>query len=136
MAEVAFFALAACALLSALFVVRSRNLVHAVLWLGVTLLATAALYAALGASFLAGVQMLVYVGGVVTLMIFGVMITRRHEGNVVPAESSGGARAAIVSLAFFGLVAWAIHATRASTRRRIARGPPSRISAARSSTTT
>ena len=80
--------------------------------------------------------MLLYVGGVVTLMIFGVMITRRHEGNVVPAESSGGARAAIVSLAFFGLVAWAIHATPGldapadRVRATIA------ISAARSSTTT
>ncbi len=65
---------------SAVFVVRAKNLVHAVLWLGVTLLGTAALYAQLNAPFLAGVQVLTYVGGVVTLMIFGVMVTRRHEG--------------------------------------------------------
>ena len=48
----------ACALASAILVVRTANLVHAVLWLSVTLLSTAALYAMLGASFLAGVQAL------------------------------------------------------------------------------
>jgi NADH-quinone oxidoreductase subunit J len=107
----AFGLIAACALASAIFVVQSANLVHAVLWLGVTLLATAALYAMLGASFLAGVQVLLYVGGVVTLMIFGVMITRRHEGTVAPAETRGARRGILVAGALFGVVAAAIRAT-------------------------
>ena len=98
-------------LASACLVVRVANLVHAVLWLGVTLVATAALYATLGASFLAGVQVLVYVGGVVTLMIFGVMITRRHDGILVPAESGGQVRGALLGGAFFALLAWATLAT-------------------------
>jgi NADH-quinone oxidoreductase subunit J len=102
---------AACALLSALFVVRSTNLVHAALWLGVTLLTTAVLYAMFGASFLAGVQVLVYVGGVITLMIFGVMITRRHDGVVVQAESARQARGVVVAGGFFGIVAAAIRST-------------------------
>jgi NADH-quinone oxidoreductase subunit J len=65
----------------------------------------------LGASLLAGVQVLLYVGGVITLMIFGVMITHRHEGLAVPAESAGRARAAVASAALFGVVAAAIFAT-------------------------
>lgn len=111
MQTIGFAIVAACALVSALFVVRSGRLIRAVLWLGVTLVATAALYAMLGASFLAGVQVLVYVGGVVTLMIFGVMVTRRHEGIVVEIESARTGRAALIALGLFGVVATAIRTT-------------------------
>jgi NADH-quinone oxidoreductase subunit J len=100
--------IAACLLLSALFVIRATNLVHAVLWLGVTLGATAVLYAMLGASFLAGVQVMLYVGGVVTLMIFGVMLTRRHDGLAVPAGRTSRARGALVAAALFGVLASAV----------------------------
>jgi NADH-quinone oxidoreductase subunit J len=111
MEAIAFGITAVCALLSAIAVVRSRDLVHAVLWLGVTLFATAVLYAMLGASFLAGVQVLLYVGGVVTLMIFGVMMTRRHERGAPRLEDAGSGRAAAVALAIFASFAWALHST-------------------------
>jgi len=107
-ATIGFGFVAACLLLSALFVIRATNLVHAVLWLGVTLGATAVLYAMMGASFLAGVQVLLYVGGVVTLMIFGVMLTRRHDGLAVPAERTSRARGALVAAALFGVLAAAV----------------------------
>ncbi len=103
--SVAFGTVAACVLLSAIFVVGSRDLVHAVLWLGVTLGATAAAYAMLDASFLAAVQVLLYVGGVVTLMIFGVMVTRRHDGIVVSAERTSPGRGAFAAAALFGILA-------------------------------
>ncbi len=106
-----FGIVAACMAISALFVVLSRRLVRAVLWLAVTLVATAALYAMQGASFLAGVQVLVYVGGVVTLMIFGVMVTRRHDGITVTLESTRSGRAGVVALALFGVVAFAVRTT-------------------------
>ena len=67
----------------AIRVVTSGDLVRAVLWLAATLLGTAVVYALLHAPFLAGVQVLTYVGGVVTLMIFGVMVTRKHDGTTV-----------------------------------------------------
>jgi len=111
MEALAFGIAAGCALLSALTVVRSRDLVHAVLWLGVTLFATAVLYAMLGASFVAGVQVLLYVGGVVTLMIFGVMMTRRHDGATAKLEDPASARAAAVALSLFVAVAWAVLTT-------------------------
>ncbi len=110
--ETAFFAfIAAAMLVPGYFAVRNANLIHAALWLGASLLATAGMYAMLGASFLAGVQVLVYVGGIVTLMLFGVMMTRTHEGLVAPAESQNTARAAAVAVTLFAVIAQAINRT-------------------------
>ena len=103
-----FVIVAAVILVSALFVVRAKNLIHAVLWLAVTLLGTAALYAQLNAPFLAGVQVLTYVGGVVTLMIFGVMVTRRHESVDIAAESDADEKGFIFAAALFVILALAI----------------------------
>lgn len=111
MQSIAFGGLAACLLATAVMVVRSGNLIRAALWLGATLTVTAGLYALVGASFLAAVQVLLYVGGVMTLMIFGVMITRRHEGLHVPAESQGSVRAAAAAVTLFVSVAAAVYAT-------------------------
>jgi NADH-quinone oxidoreductase subunit J len=92
----------------AIRVVTSHDLVRAVLWLAATLLGTAVLYALLHAPFLAGVQVLTYVGGVVTLMVFGVMVTRKHDGSNVALANIGRLRGAIAALAFFVVVASAI----------------------------
>ncbi len=108
MPRLGFGLLALAMVVAALFVVRSRNLVRAVLWLALVLLLTAALYAILGAPFLAGVQVLTYVGGVVTLMIFGVMVTGRHEGAVAEVDSADRIRGLLLALAFFALVGGAI----------------------------
>ena len=106
-----FIVVALCMAASAIRVVTSRRLVHAVLWLAVTLVSTAALYAMQGASFLAAVQVLVYVGGVVTLMIIGVMVTRRHEGIAVDVDTTRALRAGLVSVSLFAIVAFAIETT-------------------------
>ena len=92
----------------AIRVVTCRDLVRAILWLAATLLGTAVLYALLRAPFLAGVQVLTYVGGVVTLMIFGVMVTRKHEGATFTIGGVGRLRGALAALAFFIVVATAI----------------------------
>ena len=87
------------ALGGALRVVTSENLVHVVLYLGVTLLATAGLYAQLDAGFLAAIQILLYTGGVITLMLFAVMLARR-SGGAVPAEGHAHAvRSFVVAIA-------------------------------------
>jgi NADH-quinone oxidoreductase subunit J len=92
----------------ALRVVTSGNLVRAILWLAATLLGTAVLYALLHAAFLAGVQVLTYVGGVVTLMVFGVMVSRMHEGTTFTIDGTGRLRGALAALGFFAVVAAAI----------------------------
>ncbi len=61
-------------------VVTSRNVVHAVLFLVVALAASAALFLLLGAEFVAWTVVLVYIGAVVVLFLFGIMITRAPLG--------------------------------------------------------
>ena len=60
---------------SAVCVVTVRNLVHAAFWLMITLFCVAALYVFLKADFLAATQVVVYVGGILVLVLFGVMMT-------------------------------------------------------------
>ncbi len=93
---------------SAVQVVRSADLVHVVLWLALTLVGTAGLYVLLDAGFLAAIQLLLYTGGVITLMLFAVMLARR-EGGVIPAGGQqGGLRAGLAVLGFFAVVGSAI----------------------------
>jgi NADH-quinone oxidoreductase subunit J len=109
MDPIAFGIVAACLLLAALLVVTSKNLVHAVLWLAVTLATTSALFVLLQAPFLAGIQVLLYTGGVITLMLFGVMLTRRHERVFIENETSARRRfpALLAAGVLFGVIAWA-----------------------------
>ncbi len=66
---------------AALRVVTTRNVVHAALWLVGTLLGAASMYVLLYADFVAWVQVLVYVGAMVVLMLFGLMLTRAPIGS-------------------------------------------------------
>jgi NADH-quinone oxidoreductase subunit J len=107
--QLAFAAVCAVTFFSAVRVVATSNLVRAVFWLALSLLGTAVLYALLEAPFLAGVQVLTYVGGVVTLMVFGVMVTRQHDGSAVVAESADQGRAALISgglVVLMGMAIW------------------------------
>jgi NADH-quinone oxidoreductase subunit J len=79
-ADVLIAALGAVALGSGLLVVTTRHVVRAGLWLVVTLGATAGLYLVLTAELVAWVQVLLYVGAVVVLLLFAVMLTRAPIG--------------------------------------------------------
>jgi NADH:ubiquinone oxidoreductase subunit 6 (subunit J) len=103
-----FYLLALLILFGAARVVACRDLVHAVLWLGVVLVLTAGMFLTLGAPFLAGIQLLLYTGGVITLMLFGVMLTRRHREIGVEVDSSRRLPAALAAVGLFGAMACAI----------------------------
>jgi NADH-quinone oxidoreductase subunit J len=75
--DVIFYLFAAVTLISAFFVVTSRNIVHAAFYLLFTFFGVAGIYVMLGADFVAIVQLIVYVGGILILLIFGVMITNK-----------------------------------------------------------
>jgi NADH-quinone oxidoreductase subunit J len=75
--QIIFLLTGALVLGSALMVVTVRNLLHAALWLVVSLFGVAVLYAILQANFLAVVQVVVYIGAIAILFIFAVMLTRR-----------------------------------------------------------
>lgn len=78
--EVVFLLLSLVAVASALLVVTTGNLVHAALWLVVTLSSMAGCYVVLAAEFVAWVQILIYVGAVVVLLLFALMLTKAPTG--------------------------------------------------------
>jgi NADH:ubiquinone oxidoreductase subunit 6 (subunit J) len=109
MAWIGFMVIALVILTSALQVVRSTNLVHTVFWLAGALMGTAALFVHLHADFLAAVQVLLYTGGVITLMLFGVMLTRRLSGIEIQHGSKNVFGGIAVATALLGLIAMAIN---------------------------
>jgi NADH-quinone oxidoreductase subunit J len=70
--------MAASALVSAILVIATRNIVHSVIALATCFIAIAVLFVMLSAEFVAIVQILVYVGAVVVVILFGIMLTRRE----------------------------------------------------------
>ena len=93
--------LAAVVLLGAAWVVTLRNLFRAALSLGLILLGVAGLFVVLEAEFLAFVQVLVYVGAILTLVVFAIMVTAKLDPPRAVAMSRHRWPAAAASLGLF-----------------------------------
>jgi NADH-quinone oxidoreductase subunit J len=102
--EVVFTLLGVIALGSAVLMVSTRNVVRAALWLVVTLGAIAGCYLVLTAEFVAVVQLLIYVGAVVVLLLFAVMFTRAPVGPATDLDTGNRPVAALVAVATGGLL--------------------------------
>lgn len=85
---VLFAAVAAVVALSALGVVLSKSVVRAAVWLLFALIGVAVVYFLLGAEFLGAAQLIVYVGGTLVLMAFGVMLTNQGPFAGIPPKRS------------------------------------------------
>ena len=83
----AFWGLGLVLVGSALAVVLSKNLFHAVLWLALALTGTAGVFLQLDAEFLAAVQLLLYAGGIVTIVVFAIVVTERLVGDRITQTS-------------------------------------------------
>jgi NADH-quinone oxidoreductase subunit J len=103
--EVLFWGLAVVMGVSALRVVTTQNVVHAALYLVGTLMGAAALYVLLLAEFLAWAQVLIYVGAVVVLMLFGLMLTRAPIGKR-SYDNDQRLLAALVAGGLFAVMSW------------------------------
>jgi NADH-quinone oxidoreductase subunit J len=115
LADGVFGGLSIVVLAAAVLVVTSRNIIHAALWLVVCFGALAGCYLVLTAEFLAWVQVLIYVGAVVVLMLFGAMLTRAPIGPAQDLDSHNRPVAAVAGLASGGvLVALTINAFRSA----------------------
>lgn len=79
MVDVVFLIISVLTILCSLMVVRSDKLVHSAVYLAGTFIGTAALFILLEAEFIAWVQVLVYVGAVITLILFTIMLTKKGE---------------------------------------------------------
>ncbi|KAB2350682.1 NADH-quinone oxidoreductase subunit J family protein [Actinomadura rudentiformis] len=97
--EIVFTLLGIVAVGSGLLVVTTRQLVHAALWLVVSFGALAGGYLVLTAEFVAWVQVLIYVGAIVVLLLFGIMLTRAPIGQSMDLDSGNRWIAAGVAVA-------------------------------------
>ncbi len=96
-----FYTFAAVALVGAVGLILARDIFHSALFLVLTLASVAAVYVILGADFLGAVQVLIYVGAIMVLIIFGVMLTPQQV-NLPDARGPGQAIAGLVlALALF-----------------------------------
>jgi NADH-quinone oxidoreductase subunit J len=92
-----FWTTAVVLLASSLGVVLTRNLFHSVLYLAVALVATAVEFLLLDSAFLFGVQLLLYAGGVVTIVVFAIMLTERLVGQSIRQTSRHLVNGAVVA---------------------------------------
>lgn len=79
---ITFLIVAFVILASAVLVISAKEMFHSALYLAIMFLSIAALFVMLNAEFLAAVQILVYAGAVIVLMIFAIMLTKRERGDV------------------------------------------------------
>lgn len=103
--QIVFWVLAVVIAFSAVRVVTTRNVIHAALYLVGTLMGAAGMYILLVAEFVAWVQVLVYVGAIVVLMLFGLMLTRAPIGKG-DYDNDQRPLAALCALAIFGVTSW------------------------------
>jgi NADH-quinone oxidoreductase subunit J len=95
--DLAFWVLSVMLVGSALAVVLSKNLFHAVLWLALALTGTAGIFLLLNAEFLAAVQLLLYAGGIITVVVFAIVVTERLIGERLSQTNRGVVSGALVS---------------------------------------
>jgi len=103
--QIVFWLTAAVIVASAVQVVTTRNLVHAALWLIVTLFGMAIIFVLLSAGFLAVVQVVVYIGAISILIIFAIMLTRRVMQDTGP-QTNNNWRLALLIAAVLGAGIW------------------------------
>lgn len=105
--NIAFLVIALVMVVGAVRVVSSPNVVHAALMLVLTLGGSAALFLMLGAEFVAWAVVLVYIGAVIVLFLFGIMITRAPTGrDPVNLDHDRKWPAALIALGTFVTIAW------------------------------
>ncbi|MFD3628499.1 NADH-quinone oxidoreductase subunit J [Streptomyces sp. NPDC058698] len=106
--EIAFLLVGLVTLGAAVITVTTRQLVHAALWLVVALGGLAVEYLLLTAEFIAWVQVLIYVGSVVVLLLFGLMLTRAPIGSSPDADSGNRWIALTVAVVSATALVWVV----------------------------
>ena len=105
----AFFAvIAVVAIVAALKMVTTNNVVHAALYLLVVLSAVAAVYVILGAEFVAATQVLVYLGAIMVLLLFGVMLTRAKIGAETDLDHDQKWIGALVAVGMLAVMSYSL----------------------------
>ena len=103
-----FYVIAAGIVFSAIRVVTSQNVVHAALYLVAVLAGVGAQYVVLAAEFVAATQVLVYIGAIVVLFLFGIMLTRTRIGRDQDLTNRHWGSGAAAAVLLFAVMAYAL----------------------------
>jgi NADH-quinone oxidoreductase subunit J len=103
---VLFFVIAFATASSALAVVFSRNIVRAAVWLLFTLIGVSTTYFLLGAEFLGASQLIIYVGGTLVLVVFGVMLTAQETFQKLKSRANEWVVGGVLAAALFALLVY------------------------------
>ena len=108
--NIAFYIIAALMVVGAIRVVTTKNVMHAALWLVLVLSGAAAQYILLAAEFVAITQVLVYLGAIIVLFLFGIMLTRAKTGNDDDLDNKKSAKfiGAGIGIALLGLMGYSL----------------------------
>lgn len=116
--EICFWFFAILIISSAIVVVSSRNIIYSVFALLFTFFGVAGIYVILSADFLAITQIMIYIGGILVLLIFGVMLTNRITGVDIKSGQTGKVQilfAGFISVVVIGLLIYLFTTTRWNT---------------------
>ncbi len=102
--SILFYFFAALTGLSVLFIVLTKNILYAAFALILTFIGIAGLFVFLGAEFIAITQILVYVGGVLVLLVFGIMLTQQLKGEKIKSDKYQLFFGVITAIAMFALL--------------------------------
>jgi NADH-quinone oxidoreductase subunit J len=111
MSDIAFWVIVGITVGSAFMVVQSKSLLYSAYALLFTFIGVTGLYIFLWADFLAVVQIVVYVGGILVLIIFGIMLTNKITSVNISHTSMQKSMGAVVVIAFIGLLGYMILST-------------------------
>jgi NADH:ubiquinone oxidoreductase subunit 6 (subunit J) len=111
MADIVFWVIASITVISAAFVVLNNQLLYSAVALLITLFGVAGLYVFLWADFIAGVQLIVYIGGILVLIIFGIMLTNRISSVRLSQTNVQQGIGAVVSIWLLILISLVISKT-------------------------
>jgi NADH-quinone oxidoreductase subunit J len=106
--HIAFGFIAAIVVIGALRVVTTNNVVHAALWLVAVLAGVGASFLLLGAEFVGVTQLLIYVGAIVVLFLFGIMLTRAPIGREVNLTSRNWPMGLVVAIPIAGVLTYTL----------------------------
>ena len=106
--NIAFAIIAATMVVCALKMVTTANVVHAALYLVIVLAGVAAIFILLGSDFVGATQILVYIGAIIVLFLFGIMLTRARLGDDETVESERRTMGAAVGVLLMVVMSFAL----------------------------
>ena len=127
---VLFYIFAAIALVSAILLITRHNVVHSAAFLGSTLFAVAGIFLTLHAEFLAGVQVIVYVGGILVLFVFVIMLISVERAEHERQFNRQWTIALITAAILIGQLAYGLYQGRESLNLPVQVAPPAALGAA------